>query len=384
MELNGGSRFCRQSVTRSRRSLLCVFGLALTGCGVWLRAQDEPKVVDDGVPTLHVYTNLVQVPTLVLTMTNDPVRKPIAESKFSVSIDSGRWFRATHVRQEGDDPISLSILLDVSGDTTGLMPRIGDALGNLAPSLLHPRDRVSVYALDCSLHRSLKDAPADSMLLKKAVGVALESWKLRKSNKREESCGSKGRLWDSLAQVAIELSNLPGRRVILMVTDGHDTGSKHSSNEVRTFAQATGAAVFALTYTPPLSAGIEMSRQGRGVYIPRGGPLVVSEDPLISVCELSGGIVMKMSDPTALPASFERFVKMLRERYIVEFPRPANSTPGEHGMEVKIDKGSYLIRPSGVSMPVADAGLLADPTTIQAGPALTPEQGTRKVMTKPQ
>jgi hypothetical protein len=54
--------------------------------------QEEPRVVDNGVPTLHVYTNLVQVPTLVLTMTNDPVGKPIVESRFSVSIDSGRWF----------------------------------------------------------------------------------------------------------------------------------------------------------------------------------------------------------------------------------------------------------------------------------------------------
>ena len=53
------------------------------------------------------------------------------------------------------------------------------------------------------------------------------------------------------------------------------------------------------------------------------------------------------------------FVQMVRERYIVEFPRPSNSTPGQHGMAVTIAKGSYLIRAAGVSMPVPDAALIA-------------------------
>jgi hypothetical protein len=66
-----------------------------------LRAQDKPTPQDEPVPTLHVYTNLVQVPTLVLTMNNELIGKPIAESRFSVSIDSGRWFRATHVAPGG-------------------------------------------------------------------------------------------------------------------------------------------------------------------------------------------------------------------------------------------------------------------------------------------
>src|SRR5258708_7785459 len=105
-----------------------------------LMGEEGPQGVVNGVPTLPGATNVVQVPTLVLAMTEDRVSKRIAESRFSVSIDSGRWFRATHVRQEGDDPISLSILLDVSGDAADLMPKMADALGKLAPLSLHPRD----------------------------------------------------------------------------------------------------------------------------------------------------------------------------------------------------------------------------------------------------
>jgi hypothetical protein len=378
MGLGSGYRL----VESGARFLLVVAALTAAPDGTALMAQEVPQVVDDGVPTLHVYTNLVQVPTLVLTMTNDLISKPIAENRFSVSIDSGRWFRATHVRQEGDDPVSLSILLDANGDTAALLPKIGDAIGKLAPLSLHPRDRVSVYALDCSLLRSLNDAPANSVMLKQGVAAVLEPTLLRKSNQREKNCELRGRLWDGLGQVAIALAGLPGRRVILVVTDGNDTGSKLSWNQVRDFAQARGIAIFALNLGSTSSAGIGY-RMGRGGYLPSGGGSSPLENPLISLCELSGGIVTRMSDPTALSKSLERFVTVLRERYIVEFPRPSNSTAGEHGMEIKIDKGSYSIRPSGVSMPLPDPVLMADPSTIQAGPSQAPEEGTRKVMSKP-
>src|SRR5207244_11184053 len=124
------------------------------------------------------------------------------------------------------------------------------------------------------------------------------------------------------------LSDLPGRRVILRVTDGRDTGSKNSWNEVRYFAQTKGIAVFALKYAPVSPMGMGNYRAGRGGYLPGGGDASTVEEPLISVCELSGGAVMRMNDPAALSRALERFVMMLRARYIVQFPRPANATEG--------------------------------------------------------
>jgi hypothetical protein len=360
---------------------ICLWG---TGGGV-AEAQDvSVPAKDEPIHTLHVYTNLVQVPTLVLTMNQDRVDKPIAESRFSVSIDSGRWFRATHVRQEGDDPISLSVLLDVSGDAANLMPKMGEALGELAPLSLHALDRVSVYALDCSLRRALYNWPADKVSLEKAVGAALEPWMLRKRTKQTETCENGGRLWDGLATVAITLSDLPGRRAILVVTDGQDRGSRNSWSELREFAQRQGIAIFALNVVPRPLVGMGSYRGGRGGYLPGIGGASGVEDPLNSVCQLSGGLVMRMKEATALQATLEQFVRTLRERYIVEFPRPSNSTAGEHGMEVKIEKGAYFIRPSGVSIPMPDPVLMADPTTIQTGPSQAPEEGKRKVLNKPQ
>ena len=379
-----GVGFRYRPVRRRAEFLLIVAAVIAAWSETAVMAQQVPQAADGGVPTLHVYTNLVQVPTLVLSTTNDLLSKRISEDRFSVSIDSGRWFRATHVREEGDDPISLSILLDVRGDTAALLPKIGDAIGSLAPVSLHVKDRVSVYALGCSLFRSLNDTPPYRAVLQNGVAAVLERSTVRKGDQREPHCDLKGHLWDGLAHVAVALSNLPGRRVILVVTDGHDTGSKRSWNEVRYFAQPQGIAAFELNYSPESQMRIENYRPGRGGYLPSVGAAWGAEIPLIELCELSGGIVMRFRDAQTLPRMLERFVTMLRERYIVEFPRPSNSTAGEHGMEVKIDKGAYSIWASGVSVPLPDPAVVADPTTIQAGPSQAPEEGKRKVMNKPQ
>ena len=347
------------------RFLLCLCGLALAHSEVALAVQQEPTAREEPIPTLHVYENLIQIPTLVLDSERRPLKKPIAANRFSVSIDSGPWFRATHVRQEGDDPISLSILLDVSGDSSELMANMNTAIGDLAPDGLHAKDHVSIYSLDCSLVQSLNDVPAESERLKIAVNEALQTW-----IEPEVKCQQSIHLWDALARVVTDSSKLPGRRVILVVSDGHDRRSEQTWNEVSKFAQAAGVAVFGITYVPPELKDFR-TRQWS------------SEDPLHSLCELSGGIVL-LSPPSALDFTLQRFVALVRERYIIEFPRPANATAGEHVKEVRIAKSKDFIRPAGISVPIPDATVLADPTTVPSDPSRTPVVGPRKPMTIPQ
>jgi hypothetical protein len=335
-----------------------------------LAAQDTPVPTDEPIRTLHVYTNLMQIPTLVLGPNRERIKPSIAESRFSVSIDSGPWFRATHVRPEGDDPISLSILLDVSGDTAELMPKIDSAIAGLVPFSVHPKDHVSIYSLDCFLIQSLNDVPAENEGLKVAVDEALQSWTIRRQNKQETNCQQSMHLLDALAHITGELSKLPGRRVILAVTEGQDTGSHEKWNELRDLAQTTGVAIFGLVYK-------------------QSGPLRTHmpqryEDIFNSVCQLSGGMVIT-TDGVFLSQELKRFTEMLRERYIVEVPRPADATPGEHGILVKIAKsGDDFITSAGITVPVPDAALLAAPTTVPSDPSRTPELGTRTIMTKPQ
>jgi hypothetical protein len=337
-------------------------GLLVVWSGRVLAAQTMQVPQDGQVPTLHVYTNLVQIPTLVLGHGLEQIQ-PIAENKFSVSVDSGPWFRATHVRREGDDPISLAVLLDMRFGAGDFIPKLRDSIADLAPSLLNERDHVSIYVLGCDLMRSLNDVPADAGQLKDGVDGALKFWSAQKT----VACLKEDHLWDALSYVAGQLYQLSGRRAILAVSQGFDSGSKHKWNETRRYLQDTGVAVFGVSHTMP---AIDIEQKELNVFG--------------SVCESSGGLVFHATVPT-FAVTVKNFVTVVRNRYIVEFPRPSNATPGQHDMHVRVDNGSVgLVVAAGISVPLPDPAVLVDPTTVISGPKEAPEMGTRHPLAKPQ
>jgi hypothetical protein len=378
---------------------LCIIGFAICLSGVALTAQDKSKsataetVQTDSTPTLHVYKNLLQVPVLVLRPNGDRIKTPISDTRFSVSLDSGPWFRATHVRPEGDDPITLSILLDVSGDGGLLMPKMAEAIAGLAPESLWLQDHVSVYALDCSLIGGANDVPADSAALKRAVDGALSSWTEWNSKKHDHGvvdtdCKQKEHLWDAFAKLTESLHKLPGRRVILVVSDGKDDGSVHTWNQVIEQAQGASAAIFGLKYSPDTTTtSTENPLQSRGEYGISTEPAppveLDKESPFRNLCELTGGTA-KLASLRTLKPSPKGFTVMVRERYIVEFPRPLNGTPGSHGITVRIDRGNYFVRSAGITFPLMNPAVLADPTTVPSDPSLAPSLGSRSPLRSPQ
>jgi hypothetical protein len=357
-----GLGFCGFMVRGAKFVFVVVVGFVGAWGGALAIAQDAE------VPTLHVYADLMQIPVLVLTSYRAPITPPIAANRFSVSIGSGPKFRPTHVRQEGNDPISLAILLDTSGPEDELLPKIDEAIASLAPLSLLPQDHISIYALDCSLIRSLNDASMRQVDLRDAVDAVLQPWRNRRNDKHVPRCQQSTHLWDSMNFIIYNLYRLPGRHVVLAVTDGQDKGSKSTWSETRILAQSAGVAIFGLAYT-------------NLYYTLYRGPGY--DGALNSVCELSGGMVFTTDDRFA-PRTLKQFVSMVRGRYIVEFPRPSNSTAGKHDFLVTIDRSNAFIRPAGISVPIADPALMADPTTVKSDPLRAPVEGTRDVLGKPQ
>ena len=346
----------------ARRLLSIAAGMVMLMAGMGT-AQVADK---DGTFTLHVYTNLIQIPTLVLSRLRTPL-PPIAEGRFYVSLDGGPQFKATHVRVQGEDPISLGILLDVNGEAAKLMPGIEKAIAGLVPGSLTGKDRVSIYGLDCGLVRTARGVPAESGALTRAVEAALKPWAERKAQKNGK-CRETVHLWDALAMMTQEMQQAPGRRVILALTDGSGEGSKWTWNQTREFAQGAGVAVFALNYSAVdyAAASVGMMRH---------------EDGLKAVCELSGGMVLHTVHANA-GKDMANFVALVRGRYIVEFPRPRNEEAGTHSMEVTIAKMAAFIRPAGASMALMDPAIANDPNTVKGDESTLPVMGTRRVAPK--
>jgi hypothetical protein len=332
------------------------------------------------VPTLHVYANLEQVPTLVLSARHLPMR--INPEKLRLSLDSGPLFKPTHVRLEGDDPIALAILIDTSKPKNEYLPKLEEAVAGLAQGQLRAHDRVSVYALDCGLIESASAIAPDAAKLRLAVerAIAPAVDRARAMWHKEKPCEVSVPLWDSLAFVIRDLYAQPGRRVLIAITDGVDAGSRNQWPEVKRYAQIASVAVFGIV--PEIDLGVMTPIQ----LAARGGkiPTVAFDDrtpepPFNIICEASGGVQMTAS-AKSLARQLAFATQLVRERYIVEYPRGDADTPGFHSLDVTLPHSDAYIRPTGIAVPVADAKVLADPNTLKADPAEAPVMGTRKVL----
>jgi len=179
--------------------------------------------------------------------------------------------------------------------------------------------------------------------------------------------------------------------VMLAVTDGNDRGSGANWNVLREFAQQKGVAVFGYSPSTGRSGGrigVPASPTGRfnrsmpiSQYASLGGNN--PEDPFSAICQMSGGMVMA-ADSAYLPKQLAKFTTTVRERYILEFSRARNDTPGEHSIVVTIKKApSAYVRPAGVLIMMPDAALANDPDTIPRDSTDAPELGTRKPLKAP-
>ncbi len=371
---------------RLRGLIRCVGGAALVaglGAGgpALAQAANAAPVADVKAPaagvndetapmTLHAYTNLVQVPVLVLGAQRQHL-PPVDPGLFVMSLNSGRPFRPVHVRAEGDDPISLAILVDGNARRNSLLAAVPDGVasllaGPLARGSLHPQDHVMVYVLDCGRIRYATSLPREPGQIGQAVEALMTHRPLAEGARQDEAaCKAPTYLWNSMAFVARELSVLPGRRVLLAVTDGRDNSGAVRWTTLRDFATRESITIFAMSKP-----------------VERPAYFVEPQDDMATLCEFSGGMRM-WSSPKQLPEAMADLVRTLRERYILDFPRPNKAPVGEVWLAVTLYKRPAFIRSSGVSFPLSDPKVLSDPNTVPSDPTRAPEIGARRILKSP-
>lgn len=352
------------------RIFVCIVTLFLADAATSVRAQSNTVAASTSTPTLHVYTNLKQVPVLVLS--SDLQRmKPLDGSKFRVFLDSGRGFRPNYVHQEGDDPISLAILIDTTSPANELLPTLTQAIAALPPTYLHAHDRVSIYAVDCSFIRTAYNIPADPAVLRDAVQRAMAPWQIRRERRGVPSCKQALPLWDSMAQVLEDLDHQSGRRVLLAITDGHDTSSKIPWSKVLKQAQIESVSIFGLL--SPSSSANQGGHETAEVF-PVNSPFFVGQqDRLNQMCQQSGGVEIQATAQITLPR-LKEFTQIVRERYILEFPRASNEKAGVHSISVSYPITGLYIAMSGISVPPASEEELRGPKILPAAATRTPEE----------
>jgi VWFA-related protein len=353
--IQAGSTYPHFFMPRFRKQCLffCYSAIALCLGGSSLNGQSGAgqgqSANSDAMPVFRVDTNLIQIPVLVLSPTLEKLSYQIATDRFSVSFDNNPSFHPRYARREGDDPIHLAIVLDTRSPQEDLLPKIDEAIAGLAPSFLHPDDRVSVYAISCSTMNAIKEVPGDRVQLKNAVDAALNRWTQRRMLRDKSPCSSETHLLDDLAYVTNVLARQSGWRAIVVVTDGDDRKSKNTQDQLAKLAQRSQVAIL----------GLDPYRTGSR------GPFSTDFNivRLLKICNLSGGLELSLYSST-VAKRMQQFTQMLRDRYILEFPRPANAKAGEMFLKVGVDGKKLFIQAAGDTVPIIDQSFLGDSVAI--------------------
>jgi hypothetical protein len=302
--------------------------------------------------SLHVNVRLLQVPALVLGPELQPLQ-PIDAKRFDIRLDEGPRFHPLSARLEGDDPISLAILLDMDGSESDVLKEFEREFPGWLAASFRPFDRIAIYGLDCEM-RSNSFLPGNSPILPAVLSSTVHATDVH-GGKTKSACGSSVLLWNAITIVEHQMKEEPGRRVILALTGGYDGGSRAKVRDVEDIAIDRSISVFALSQQLPF-----FDRE-------------VMEQTLSPLCRVTGGLLTISTG--RLQQELQNVIAMLRGRYILEFQEPSNATAGRHRIEVTVQHAEAVVLPAGVTAPLAKRGPADDPTLIPTDTSKAPRLG---------
>jgi VWFA-related protein len=298
-------------------------------CAALFAAQDKPDI--------QVDVDLVTVACAVDTRDGTGARNLKAED-FKV-LDNGQPREIRNFWQESDLPLTVALVTDVSGSQAGYVRSHREAIAQFLKQVIGPRDRAMVVevAQKSWLLSGLTGSSDDLSAAVERIGAS--EGKLSpllgpvcRNASLPHSCGGTA-LWHGLYYTAKELRHVQGRKAIIVLSDGMDTGSDVHLNEVIEMAQSAGTVVYSIKYASPM----------RFLSISGAIAQAVSHG-LERASRETGGLTF----PNPGHRTSEVFAKIesdLRNMYVLGFTPPADARDGKfHRLDVTTTHPDLVLR----------------------------------------
>lgn len=268
----------------------------------------------------------VEVVTVSVAVRDDEgkVVQNLTKSDFEV-LDSGfkKEIRDFYV---GDSPISLAMLLDISGSMAvgGNMDRAREAIAVATMNLRNTTDEAALFTFDSEL--------------REVVGFTKDTRRIRKVSLEGKPWGQTS-LYDAVGHAARAVANRANKhRALLVISDGVDTASKMTPAEVSGIASAIDVPVYLLRVVNPVDhpgGELEVETEGRKIQTAT----------LADLARWTGGDIRVVSVPAHTSAAIQDLFTELRHQYLITFePGPR---PGWHPLEIRTRKKSLVVHARG-------------------------------------
>jgi Ca-activated chloride channel homolog len=288
-------------------------------------------------PDIRVDVDLVTVACSVTDHAGAPA-KGLKLEDFNLR-DNGQQREIRSFWQEMDLPLTVALVADVSGSQAGFVRSHREAVAQFLKQVIGPNDRAMIVEvarqalLISDLTGSLDDlsAAVEKIGTREGREAPLLGPPCRNSG-FPHTCGGTA-LWHGLYYTAKELKPVAGRKAIIVLSDGMDTGSDISLTNLIEMAQSAEAVVYSIKYANPMrfislsatiaqavSRGLErLSRETGGLTFPNPG--------------------RKTSEV------FSQIESDLRNMYVLGFTPPDDARDGKfHKLEVKTAGKDLVVR----------------------------------------
>jgi len=265
------------------------FCLLLLALATRCLAQDP--TFRDEVKLVEVYATVFEQGRAVDNLTRD---------QFEIRDDGKpqpiRVFEAT------DRALSCALLLDTTGSMRDSIPQLRNAARDFIGAL-RPADSIGVYSSTDHLEE-LQEVTPDHVAARRAL-VRLRA-------------GGRTALFDAVSQLAREFRRRPGKKVIIVLTDGGDNASVLNMKSAAQSARKSGIPVFAIAEGQALRDG-------------------TASDLLRKLAESTGGRVYKASKSSDIENVLAAIAKDLQNGYLLAFKVPEEeSATAWHELRISV------------------------------------------------
>jgi len=286
------------------RFILYTFTLTATCFVVGAAAQKPAPTPTPEESGGQVKTFEVRLPVTVTEKKRQLV-PGLTKDDFAVFEDGVQQDVTFFTSDKQNPPVYVGMLMDTSPSTAGKLGFSKEAAANFLYSVVQVRkDRAAFMTFDNEIN--LRQDFTDKLdLLQKAIDNVKKT-------------GSQTALYDAVWEFTDEkLRSAPGRRVIVIITDGDDTFSRAELKDAIDIAQRTETTVFGIS----TKAGFLGTVPGveAGTVKDKGDKL------LTQLCEETGGEAFFTGDMLALEKAFKRISDELQTQYILTY-RPADQS----------------------------------------------------------
>lgn len=290
--------------------------------------QQKPKE-DDQEQVLKVGTRLVNVLFSVTDKQNRYI-DDLKQDELQV-FENGQQQNIFTFKKEFDLPLTLAIMVDVSGSERYVLPQLKDAGVHFVESVLRTgKDTAAIIKFEGEATLMQTLTSNKNRLAKGLEEIAFTPPPQLYGGTPGINGGSRQggtSIWDSIIAASADLlAREAGRKTIVLLTDGDDTTSRMKLDDAINEALRAEVVIYAIGIGDPASGG---------TFIGNG----VNEGALKKLTEATGGRAVIPKSRRDLDSAFAQLEQDMRQQYLLAY-EPSNETPDGsfRKIEIKVPK----------------------------------------------